>query len=107
MSPDPEPAHRVRFRLRWFVLTQPRGFEDKVALIWSVGDLLRGESKAHEYGRSCSPLTILRRLECDLEPTKAKVIAQETSLRAARCRTLTRSSNTPRGSGSTSSPCAI
>lgn len=27
------------------------------------------------------PLTILRRLECDLEPTKAKVIAQETSLR--------------------------
>lgn len=62
-------------------MTQPRGFEDKVAFIWSVGDLLRGDFKAHEYGQVVLPLTVLRRLECDLEPTKAKVIAQETSLR--------------------------
>src|SRR6185312_10198794 len=43
-------------------------------LIWSVADLLRGDYKQSEYGRVILPLTVLRRLDCVLEPTKAQVI---------------------------------
>ena len=45
------------------------------ALIWSVADLLRGDFKAHEYGRVILPFTVLRRLDCVLEPTRAQVLA--------------------------------
>ena len=44
--------------------------------IWSVADLLRGDYKQSEYGRVILPLTVLRRLDCVLEPTKAKVLAE-------------------------------
>ena len=46
------------------------------AFIWSVADLLRGDYKQSEYGRVILPLTVLRRLDCVLEPTKAKVLAK-------------------------------
>src|SRR3954449_10546739 len=46
------------------------------AFIWSVADLLRGDYKQSEYGRVILPLTVLRRLDCVLEPTKAKVLEQ-------------------------------
>ena len=42
--------------------------------IWSVADLLRGVYKQSEYGRVILPLTVLRRLDCVLEPTKADVL---------------------------------
>jgi len=45
------------------------------ALIWSIADLLRGDFKAHEYGRVILPFTVLRRLDCVLAPTKAAVLA--------------------------------
>lgn len=45
------------------------------AFIWSVADLLRGDFKQSQYGRVILPFTLLRRLECVLEPTKAKVLA--------------------------------
>ena len=44
------------------------------AFIWSVADLLRGDYKQSEYGKVILPLTVLRRLDCVLEPTKAKVL---------------------------------
>ena len=44
------------------------------AFIWSVADLLRGVYKQSEYGRVILPLTVLRRLDCVLEPTKADVL---------------------------------
>ena len=44
------------------------------AFIWSVADLLRGDYKQSEYGKVIMPLTVLRRLDCVLEPTKAKVL---------------------------------
>lgn len=44
------------------------------AFIWSVADLLRGDFKQSQYGRVILPFTLLRRLECVLEPTKAKVL---------------------------------
>jgi len=46
------------------------------ALIWSVADLLRGDYKQSEYGRVILPFTVLRRLDCVLAPTKAKVLAE-------------------------------
>ena len=45
------------------------------AFIWSVADLLRGVYKQSEYGRVILPLTVLRRLDCVLEPTKDKVLS--------------------------------
>jgi type I restriction enzyme M protein len=57
------------------------GFQDKVAFIWSVADLLRGDYKPHEYGKVILPLTVLRRLDCVLEPTKADVLKQAKGLK--------------------------
>ena len=47
------------------------------ALLWSVADLLRGDYKQSEYGRVILPFTVLRRLDCVLEPTKAAVLAEK------------------------------
>jgi type I restriction enzyme M protein len=47
------------------------------ALIWSVADLLRGDYKQSEYGRVILPFTVLRRLDCVLEKTKAAVLAED------------------------------
>ncbi|EBA01754.1 type I restriction-modification system subunit M [Marinobacter sp. ELB17] len=44
------------------------------AFIWSVADLLRGDFKQSQYGRVILPFTLLRRLECVLEPTKDQVL---------------------------------
>lgn len=46
------------------------------AFIWSVADLLRGDFKQSEYGKVILPFTVLRRLDCVLEPTKAAVLAE-------------------------------
>ena len=46
------------------------------AFIWSVADLLRGDYKQSEYGKVILPFTVLRRLDCVLEPTKDKVLAE-------------------------------
>ncbi len=47
------------------------------ALIWSVADLLRGDYKQSEYGRVILPFTVLRRLDCVLEPTKQAVLKEK------------------------------
>ena len=46
------------------------------SFIWSVADLLRGDYKQSEYGRVILPFTVLRRLDCVLEPTKAGVLKE-------------------------------
>src|SRR5690349_3532329 len=46
------------------------------SFIWSVADLLRGDYKQSEYGRVILPFTVLRRLDCVLEGTKAAVLAE-------------------------------
>ncbi len=50
------------------------------ALIWSVADLLRGDYKQSEYGKVILPLTVIRRLDCVLEPTKQAVLAKAKEL---------------------------
>ena len=49
------------------------------AFIWSVADLLRGDYKQSEYGKVILPFTVLRRLDCVLEPTKAAVLEERSS----------------------------
>ncbi len=49
-------------------------FKDKANLIWKVADLLRGDYKQSDYGKVILPLTVLRRLDCVLAPTKQKVL---------------------------------
>jgi type I restriction enzyme M protein len=56
-------------------------FSEKVSFIWSVADLLRGPYKPHQYGRVILPLTVLRRLDCVLEPTKANVLEKHAALK--------------------------
>ena len=51
-------------------------FSDKVSFIWSVADLLRGPYRPNQYKDVMLPLTVLRRLDCVLEPTKDKVLAE-------------------------------
>lgn len=46
------------------------------AFIWSVADLLRGDYKPADYGSVILPFTVLRRLDCVLEPTKSDVLAE-------------------------------
>ncbi|HMW31831.1 MAG TPA: class I SAM-dependent DNA methyltransferase [bacterium] len=47
---------------------------EKANFIWQIADLLRGNYKQSEYGKIILPLTVLRRLDQILEPTKAKVL---------------------------------
>jgi type I restriction enzyme M protein len=47
------------------------------SFIWSVADLLRGDYKQSEYGKVILPFTVLRRLDCVLEKTKAAVLAED------------------------------
>jgi type I restriction enzyme M protein len=63
-------------------MSAPKGFQDKVSLIWSVADILRGDFKPHEYGQTILPFVVLRRLECALEKTKDKVISKSKSLQS-------------------------
>ena len=53
-----------------------KNFSQTAAFIWSVADLLRGDFKQSQYGRIILPFTLLRRLECVLEETKANVVAE-------------------------------
>jgi type I restriction enzyme M protein len=46
------------------------------SFIWSVADLLRGDYKQSEYGKVILPFTVLRRLDCVLEPTKPAVLGE-------------------------------
>ena len=52
------------------------------AFIWSVADLLRGDYKQSDYGKVILPFTVLRRLDCVLEPTKDKVLKEHAKLLA-------------------------
>lgn len=52
-------------------------------LIWATADeVLRGDYKPHEYGSVILPFTVMRRIDCVLAPTKAKVL--ETAVKYAK-----------------------
>jgi type I restriction enzyme M protein len=47
-----------------------------VQFIWEFAGLLRGSYRLQQYGRVMLPLTILRRLDCVLAPTKRAVLSR-------------------------------
>ena len=50
--------------------------------IWSICNLLRGPYKRNEYRKVILPLTVLRRFDCLLAPTKAQVLARHSKIKA-------------------------
>lgn len=53
-------------------------------LIWKIADLLRGPYQPNQYGDVILPFTILRRLDCILEPTKDEVLAEYKKIQATK-----------------------
>ncbi len=45
-------------------------------LIWQIADLLRGPYRPPQYERVMLPMTVLRRFDCVLAPTKSGVLAE-------------------------------
>lgn len=52
------------------------------ALIWKIAELLRGPYQPNQYGDVVLPFTVLRRLDCILEPTKEQVLAEYESIQS-------------------------
>ena len=78
---------RIRSRLPAVAALTLEGGEEAERLLrqgqlhLDVADLLRGPYKPAQYGKAILPLTVLRRLDCVLEPTKAEVLAKHESLK--------------------------
>ncbi len=51
-------------------------FKEKANLIWQAADLLRGDYRQSDYGKVILPMTVLRRLDSVLAPTKQAVLNQ-------------------------------
>lgn len=56
--------------------TAATDFRPLADFIWEIADLLRGDYKQADYGKVILPMTVLRRLDCVLEPTKDAVLAR-------------------------------
>ncbi len=52
------------------------------SFIWSICNLLRGPYKRNEYRKVILPLTVLRRFDCILAPTKATVLKEHAVIKA-------------------------
>ena len=52
------------------------------SFIWSICNLLRGPYKRNEYRKVILPLTVLRRFDCILAPTKADVLKEHAAIKA-------------------------
>ncbi|MGD1091509.1 MAG: class I SAM-dependent DNA methyltransferase [Bryobacteraceae bacterium] len=50
--------------------------QDHANLIWQIADLLRGPYRPPQYERVMLPMTVLRRFDCVLATTKAKVLSE-------------------------------
>jgi type I restriction enzyme M protein len=56
-------------------------FSEKVNFIWSIADLIRDAFKRSKYQDVILPLTVLRRIDCVLQPTKEQVLAVNAKLK--------------------------
>ena len=52
-----------------------------VGFIWSVADLIRDTFKRGKYQNVILPMTVLRRLDCVLAPTKPEVLRRHAELK--------------------------
>jgi type I restriction enzyme M protein len=54
----------------------PVDVSEETNMIWSIANKLRGPYQSDKYKDVIIPMTIIRRFECALEPTKEKVVEQ-------------------------------
>ena len=59
----------------------PANFQALANFIWSVADLLRGPYRPPQYERVMLPLTVLRRFDAVLAPTKKAVLKRHETLK--------------------------
>lgn len=83
-SPSPSAGDRQEPRLPSDHGQKLNGFTGIANFLWSVADLLRGAYKQADYGKVILPMTVLRRLDCVLEPTKAKVLAKAEAMKGGK-----------------------
>jgi type I restriction enzyme M protein len=55
--------------------------QDLAGFLWSICNLLRGPYKRNEYRKVILPLTVLRRFDCLLAPTKYLVLAEHPKIK--------------------------
>ena len=77
----------------------PETHSQLAAFIWSICNLLRGPYKRNEYRKVILPLTVLRRFDCVLAPTKAKVVKRHEQLKAGKVRNFDAVLNKVAGDG--------
>ena len=63
-------------------MSPDRAADPNAALIWKIADLLRGPYQPNQYGDVILPFTVLRRLDCILEPTKEQVLTEYKSIQS-------------------------
>jgi type I restriction enzyme M protein len=61
---------------------------EMTSFIFSVADQLRGPYRPNQYKDVMLPMTVLRRLDCVLEPTKGDVLAKYESLRNSKVKNI-------------------
>jgi type I restriction enzyme M protein len=83
-STQPSPAPQQEFQPAATQGQKLNGFGAVANFLWSVADLLRGAYKQADYGKVILPMTVLRRLDCVLEPTKAKVLAKAEAMKGGK-----------------------
>src|SRR5437588_3446793 len=59
-----------------------------VSLLWGVADLIRDTFKRGKYQDVILPVTVLRRLDCVVGPTKDKVLAKQAELKGKKLENL-------------------
>jgi type I restriction enzyme M protein len=63
-------------------------FSEASNFLWSIADLLRGDYKQYDYGKVILPFTVLRRLDCVLADSKAKVLAKHDQIKGGQVKNL-------------------
>jgi hypothetical protein len=64
----------LHFALESTVIRSMNGFSDKANFIWGVPDLISDTFKRGKYQDVILPFTVLRRIDCVLEPTRDAVV---------------------------------
>jgi type I restriction enzyme M protein len=59
----------------------PETHKQLAGFIWDICNLLRGPYKRNEYRKVILPLTVLRRFDCLLAPTKARVLVEHAKIK--------------------------
>lgn len=65
-----------------------KSVKESANFIWSIADLLRGDYRQSDYGKVILPLTVLRRLDCVLQSSKAEVLKKYSQVKSMNIQNL-------------------